>query len=50
MIERANSQPDFRPNVISMASHGRRGLSRLIMGSVTQNVLTHSGIPVVVYR
>ena len=37
-------------DVIFMASHGRRGLSRLIMGSVTQKVLTHSVIPVVVYR
>ena len=37
-------------DVIFMASHGRRGLSALIMGSVTQKVLTHSRIPVVVYR
>ena len=37
-------------DVIVMASHGRRGLSRLIMGSVTQKVLTYSRIPVVVYR
>ena len=37
-----------RCDVIFMASHGRRGLSRLMMGSVTQQVLTHSKIPVVV--
>ena len=37
-------------DVIFMASHGRRGLSQLIMGSVTQKVLAHSRIPVVVYR
>ena len=37
-------------DVIFMASHGRRGLSKLIMGSVTQKVLAHSRIPVVVYR
>ena len=37
-------------DVIFMASHGRRGLTKLFMGSVTQNVLTHSKIPVVVYR
>ena len=37
-------------DVIFMASHGRRGLSKLLMGSVTQQVLTHSKIPVVVYR
>jgi len=37
-------------DVIFMASHGRRGISKLIMGSVTQKVLTHTRIPVVVYR
>ena len=37
-------------DVIFMASHGRGGLSSLIMGSVTQKVLSHSRIPVVVYR
>lgn len=37
-------------DVIFMASHGRRGLSELIMGSVTHKVLTHSRIPVVAYR
>ena len=37
-------------DAIFMASHGRRGFSKLIMGSVTQKVLTHSKIPVVVYR
>ena len=31
-------------DVIFMASHGRRGLSKLIMGSVTQKVLAHSRI------
>ena len=37
-------------DVIFMASHGRRGLTKLMMGSVTQKVLSHSKIPVVVYR
>ena len=37
-------------DVIFMASHGRRGLSALLMGSVTQKVLVHSKIPVLVYR
>ena len=37
-------------DVIFMASHGRRGLAGLLMGSVTQKVLTHSKIPVLVYR
>jgi nucleotide-binding universal stress UspA family protein len=37
-------------DVVFMASHGRRGLSRLLAGSVTQNVLAYSKIPVLVLR
>ena len=37
-------------DAIVMASHGRSGISKLFMGSVTQKVLTHSKLPVVVYR
>lgn len=37
-------------DLIIMASHGRRGLSRLILGSETTKVLTHSKIPVLVVR
>ena len=37
-------------DLIFMASHGRRGIAGLIMGSVTHKVLTHSRIPVLVYR
>jgi len=37
-------------DVIFMASHGRRGLTGLILGSETQKVLTHTDIPVIVYR
>ena len=37
-------------DVIFMASHGRRGVSGLLLGSVTQKVLTHCEIPVLVYR
>jgi nucleotide-binding universal stress UspA family protein len=37
-------------DLIFMASHGRRGLSRLLAGSVTQNVLAYSSIPVMVLR
>lgn len=37
-------------DMIFMASHGRRGLSGLLLGSETQKVLTHSKIPVLVYR
>jgi nucleotide-binding universal stress UspA family protein len=37
-------------DAIFMASHGRRGLSAVLLGSETQKVLTHSSIPVMVYR
>lgn len=37
-------------DVIFMASHGRRGLNAVLLGSETQKVLTHSTIPVMVYR
>ncbi|SCU80612.1 Universal stress protein (fragment) [Cupriavidus necator] len=37
-------------DVIFMASHGRRGLAGLLVGSETQKVLTHCTIPVLVYR
>ena len=37
-------------DLIWMASHGRRGLDRLLLGSVAQKVLTYSSIPVLVYR
>ena len=37
-------------DVIFMASRGQRGLKGLLLGSVTQQVLAHSKIPVLVYR
>ncbi|MDQ0014023.1 nucleotide-binding universal stress UspA family protein [Variovorax boronicumulans] len=37
-------------DLIVMASHGRRSLARLLMGSETLHVLTHSHIPVLVLR
>jgi nucleotide-binding universal stress UspA family protein len=37
-------------DLIVMASHGRRGISALPLGSETVKVLTHSTIPVLVYR
>jgi nucleotide-binding universal stress UspA family protein len=39
-----------RCDLIFMASHGRHGLSKLFAGSVTQDVLVHSSIPVMVLR
>jgi nucleotide-binding universal stress UspA family protein len=41
---------DKRCDAIFMASHGHRGLKGLILGSETVKVLTHSKIPVIVYR
>lgn len=37
-------------DLIFMASHGRRGIAGLLLGSETQKVLTHSKVPVLVYR
>ncbi len=37
-------------DLVVMASHGRRGLSALLLGSETQKVLTHSSIPVLVVK
>ncbi|MGZ5153728.1 MAG: universal stress protein [Burkholderiales bacterium] len=37
-------------DLIMMASHGRRGLSALLLGSETSKVLTHSKVPVLVVR
>jgi len=37
-------------DLIVMASHGRKGIKRLLLGSETQHVLTHSTVPVLVLR
>lgn len=37
-------------DLIVMASHGRRGVQRLLLGSQTAEVVTHSTIPVLVVR
>lgn len=37
-------------DLIIMSSHGRRGVSAIVLGSVTVKVLTHSRIPVLVHR
>ena len=39
-----------KADLIIMASHGRRGIKRLLLGSETQHVLTHSPTPVLVLR
>lgn len=47
IIEKAGKE---KCDLIVMASHGRRGLEGFLLGSETQKVLTHSAIPVLVYR
>lgn len=37
-------------DLIFMASHGRRGINALLVGSETHKVLTHCKVPVLVYR
>jgi nucleotide-binding universal stress UspA family protein len=39
-----------RCDLIVMGSHGRRGFSRLLLGSVTSQVLARAGMPVLVVR
>ena len=41
---------DHACDLIFMGSHGRRGVAALLLGSQTQKVLTHSSLPVLVYR
>ncbi len=45
-----NTAAEAGCDLIFMASHGRRGFSALLLGSETHRVLTHSKIPVLVYR
>ena len=47
IIDAANNQ---HCDLIVMASHGRHGISAIVLGSVAVKVLTHSTIPVLVYR
>ncbi|RZJ85456.1 MAG: universal stress protein, partial [Massilia sp.] len=41
---------EYHCDLIAMGSHGRRGLSRLLAGSVTQAVLAYAPVPVMVFR
>ncbi len=47
IIETARSQCC---DLVFMASHGRRGMAGMLLGSETQRVLTHCKVPVLVYR
>ncbi|MBU0589013.1 MAG: universal stress protein [Gammaproteobacteria bacterium] len=40
----------YKCDLVVMASHGRKGIKRLLLGSETQHVLTHSTVPVLVLR
>lgn len=40
----------YKCDLVVMASHGRKGLKRILLGSETQHVLTHSTVPVLVVR
>lgn len=41
---------DFKADLIVMGTHGRTGLSHLLMGSVTENVLRHADVPILSVR
>ena len=47
IIERARNTPD---GLIAMCSHGRSGVRRWVLGSVTETVVRHSSDPVLVLR
>lgn len=47
IIEAAKSK---NCDLITMGSHGRRGLGRLLLGSTTSEVLAHSPVPVLVVK
>jgi nucleotide-binding universal stress UspA family protein len=58
-LQVANAQPyeaiiatasDRGCDVIVIASHGRGGLSAVVLGSVTNKVITHTKTPILVYR
>jgi nucleotide-binding universal stress UspA family protein len=45
-----NAAKKHHCDLIIMASHGRKGITRVLLGSETLDVLTHSHIPVLVLR
>ena len=47
IIGEANSR---KCDLIVMASHGRRGIAKLVLGSEANRVLTHSSVPVLICR
>jgi 5-methyltetrahydrofolate--homocysteine methyltransferase len=49
-LRRARLVQRYGAGVVVMGSHGRTGLSRLLMGSVTEKVIGHAPCPVLVVR
>ena len=47
LVKAANK---WKVDLIVMSSHGRKGIKRMLLGSETQNVLTHSSVHVLVLR
>jgi nucleotide-binding universal stress UspA family protein len=45
-----DSAESMQADLIVMGSHGRSGLEKLVLGSVTQAVLSHTRLPVLVVR
>ena len=45
-----NLAKEQKASVIVVGSHGRTGLKRLLMGSVTENVIGHAPCPVLVVK
>ena len=41
---------DNKLELVAMSTHGRSGLSRLVMGSVAEEVVRHAGVPVLLLR
>lgn len=46
IIERASTQP----SLVVMTTHGRSGMGRMVLGSVTDRVIRHANVPVLVIR
>jgi nucleotide-binding universal stress UspA family protein len=44
------AQAKYRPDLLVMATHGRRGLSRMFLGSVTEAVVRKATCPVLTVR
>jgi nucleotide-binding universal stress UspA family protein len=47
IIALAHETPD---NFVAMCTHGRSGVNRWVLGSVTERVVRHSGDPVLIVR